>query len=361
MLWQPTRSPLCALLALILAASLATVVGCGSDTGGGQTGNDCPAGQTRNPLTGQCHAQAGHSLDASDGTSDSGGAQAGADSGAQTGPDAGAADTGTNSGADASGSCPDRDHDGAADSACGGTDCDDNNPAVAPGMPEVCDTLDNDCDGHLNQGLDCWFYAQSSSKLYKVDPFAMTATEVGNVPGLFDMDTHPDGTLYGITPTDLEKFDASSGTWTSVGSLGIASNPNGLAINNEGTAFITAGNQVYTVDLSTGAATAVGSMGGTYNSSGDCVVNKDNSLYMSSDNSFNGDLLVLIDGHTGRAQTVGPIGYRAVYGLTAAWGKMYGLTDSGQLIDIDVATGQGTLVHTFSGISFYGAASTPQR
>ncbi len=33
-----------------------------------------------------------------------------------------------------------------------GTDCDDTLPAVHPTLPEVCDTLDNDCDGDVDEG-----------------------------------------------------------------------------------------------------------------------------------------------------------------------------------------------------------------
>ena len=43
--------------------------------------------------------------------------------------------------------CWDHDGDGYQDQACGGTDCDDSDPLVNPGAPEICDNgIDDDCD-----------------------------------------------------------------------------------------------------------------------------------------------------------------------------------------------------------------------
>jgi hypothetical protein len=52
--------------------------------------------------------------------------------------------------------CTDADHDGFfAQAHCGGpVDCDDNSATTRPGATEVCDTVDNDCDTEIDEGFN---------------------------------------------------------------------------------------------------------------------------------------------------------------------------------------------------------------
>jgi hypothetical protein len=57
-------------------------------------------------------------------------------------------------------SCSDRDGDGYGDPASSkcaytGQDCDDLDPDANPGMLEVCDGIDNDCDGQIDEDMSC--------------------------------------------------------------------------------------------------------------------------------------------------------------------------------------------------------------
>jgi len=275
----------------------------------------------------------------------------------------------------------DKDHDGELSKECGGNDCDDNVRQMSPNFIEVCDTLDNNCDGIINNGINCSFFAHTGRtgnrepELYRVDPFLMTAKPVGSmitIPGgstLLDIDTHPNGILYGISSDELFRFDEAGKTWSSVGKFGQITGANGLAIDSEGTAFVTGRDEVYTVDVNDGSATLLGKVGGEFFSSGDCVVNKQDTLYMTSKNRDPEikDELVLIDRRTAVGTLIGSTGFKRIYGLTAGWGELWGLTagtfeePNGQLIKIDPNTGQAELVHTFEGIRWFGSASDPNR
>ena len=50
----------------------------------------------------------------------------------------------------------DLDGDGVVGWPAGGPDCDDTDASVYPGAPEVCDGVDDDCDGTVDEGTECY-------------------------------------------------------------------------------------------------------------------------------------------------------------------------------------------------------------
>ncbi|MBU1239007.1 hypothetical protein KKF84_04065 [Myxococcota bacterium] len=70
------------------------------------------------------------------------------------------------------------------------------------------------------------------------------------------------------------------------------------------------------------------------------------------------DWLAEINPESGDARLIGQTGYQQIFGL-GFWGdKVYGFTNKGEYIVIDVDTGAGTLVHEYAGQSFWGAGNT---
>ena len=65
-------------------------------------------------------------------------------------------DLGAGSDADSGPTCTsgtDKDNDGYGQGCAAGLDCNDNDPLVHPGVAEVCDGRDNNCDGNVDEGV----------------------------------------------------------------------------------------------------------------------------------------------------------------------------------------------------------------
>ena len=42
-------------------------------------------------------------------------------------------------------------------------DCDDNNPDINPAELEICDEIDNDCNGNIDEGVTITYYFDNDS------------------------------------------------------------------------------------------------------------------------------------------------------------------------------------------------------
>ena len=89
--------------------------------------------------------------------------------------------------------------DGPADTVPTATDCDDTDPAVFPSAPELCDGLDNDCDGEADDGVLQTFYVDADEDGYGDPGASVEACE------------QPDGAVADGTDCDDTTADAYPG------------------------------------------------------------------------------------------------------------------------------------------------------
>ncbi len=89
----------------------------------------------------------------------------------------------------------DVDEDGFIATQAGGDDCDDDNPNIHPDAQELCDAVDNNCDGQIDEGLKITFYRDADNDRF------------GNPNESIDSCTQPLG--YILDNTDCNDNDAS--------------------------------------------------------------------------------------------------------------------------------------------------------
>jgi hypothetical protein len=88
-----------------------------------------------------------------------------------------------------------------------GDDCDDSNAAVNPGAAEVCDGIDNNCDGNTDEGLTfTTYYADADGDTYG-DPLVTTTTCDGIPVGYVENNTDCNDADNSINPLSTEVCD----------------------------------------------------------------------------------------------------------------------------------------------------------
>jgi hypothetical protein len=203
--------------------------------------------------------------------------------------------------------------------------------------------------------------AGSDGNLYSIIPATGATTLIGPLPSAMSDIAAYNGSLYGVTLAAsgaysvLYTIDPGSGAGAPVGS-GTGANLDALVFSASGTLYAAGGDSLYTVNTSTGYATLVGSGSGSgvYQSSGDLAFDSSGTLYLTSVGS-SGDQLFSINPVTGQGTSIGGIGFSNVYGLVYYGATAYGFTAGGQVLAIDLATGVGDEIESYSP-GFNGAA-----
>ena len=268
----------------------------------------------------------------------------------------------------------DEDNDGFESEICGGTDCDDSRAHIHPQAQEKCSFDDENCNGSNNELLDCSFVAAGPDNMYRVDPFApkvewlFTVDHRGVSGGMLDIDIDPDGQLLVVKKTGLYQVDESDFDFPLVtagnfqdgegAAVELSSFTNGMAINSAGKIFLTNSEKnfeadpvesaalAHTVERETGVVSVLGSLW-PYISSGDCVALKDDSILMTAKepaNSDANDLLVKVDATTAQTTLIGDTGYPRIFGLSASFGYLFGVTEDAKILKLDEQTGSASIV-----------------
>ncbi|MBD88717.1 MAG: hypothetical protein CL940_00070 [Deltaproteobacteria bacterium] len=248
--------------------------------------------------------------------------------------------------------------------------CNDNNACTivdqcisgqCVGSNNVTCPLGQSCDAASGCVPKTQFWAHSSNTLFRVD----IATQDVEVIGLFDtgdmmtdIGEAQDGTLYGVSFSNLYVIDTETGQADLIGALatksGSVSGVNGLTVAPDGTLYAgTNQGSLYTIDANTGVTALKGPFGPGLSSSGDIVWGPLSVIYVSDPNGAD-DQLLSVNPFTGTATPIGSMGSGAVYGLSFANDGLLGLDAQGRVIQIDYMTGSSTVIFD-TGFSFWGA------
>ena len=171
-----------------------------------------------------------------------------------------------------------------------------------------------------------------------------------SVSGVDDIAMDAEGVLYVAWLADLYRVDAADATCTWI--MRMSDPGTGLAFLPDGR-LLTADYGLNAIDLTTLKTESVG-FGGSQ-TSGDVVVAADGTVYWTL-NTTDSDVWAHADLAKGTIDVAGDIGATEVWGIAYAEDVMYGFGDNGDVYEIDVATGVGTLVTT-EDVDFTGATS----
>jgi hypothetical protein len=256
-------------------------------------------------------------------------------------------------------------------------------PTIETGL--CSDGLDNNCNGLTDcddpackldpvccvpiTTYDATIYATSGTSIYKINPSDWSETQIGTygvADSMTDLAMTPDGNVYTVSSTALYHIDLGTGAATKVMTVTGSLNNALTFLPDNRLLAADAGGTLKVIDPVAKTVTNIGSYGNGYGSSGDLVAVGDGTMFGISATAAGGgsiasnNLLITVDTVTGKATPVGQIGYGNVFGLAYYKSRVIAFTGqsgTGNIIEIDPATGAATLLATHSHNYFGGTVS----
>lgn len=236
--------------------------------------------------------------------------------------------------------------------------------AIDVGRPDIPPLLD-----------DVRVYAHTADSLYAIDPRSFTVTRVGDFiwPGepsqMTDLAINASGEAWGITFTSLYRVDLATARCTFVAPFagavfnGLSFIPGGELEPGEVLVAANRNGAYVRVDPATGAIRQLGLYGPDTGSSGDLVSVAGGGTFatiVDLDVGFGEEpveYLARIDPTNGRATRIGPTGVTRTWGVGYWRSRVYGFTEGGAVVTLDITTGRATQVAR-NDVAWWGAAVT---
>jgi hypothetical protein len=212
----------------------------------------------------------------------------------------------------------------------------------------------------------------TDTTLYDLEPDTLALTEVGRFkfppgvdPKMTDIALDRSGHLWGVSFEYFFEIDPRSLAVKVLGPTPKGAMINSLAIISSSAThdrekpdlLVAAGywtSTVYSVDTTRGTLTPIGDLDG-YMAAGDITWGPGVGPVITVRQAIGSDLLAKLEPGTLHAKPIGEIGFSSVLGLARLDRTLLGVTEFGDVLEIDPATGIGTK-RAHHDLVFYGAA-----
>ncbi len=188
-----------------------------------------------------------------------------------------------------------------------------------------------------------------SGQVGTIDPSAKF-TQIASTFSFSDIAVSKDGTIFGITPTQLFKIDPVSGLSSFVGGLPAGVNMNALEFAND-ILYAAGDSNLYAINTINAGVSLIANLESTgFNSSGDLAFDAPNNRFLATSKGLTSDSLYAVS-LTGEAAKIGDIGFSNILALMFEGEKLFGFTADGSRIAINPGTGSGVFDTLVKGIS----------